>query len=1673
MSRLRKVALALAMVVAVVLSVPLAARAADGDVAQIGDRTYSSIDDAIEEAEPGATIKLLQDVEATKTFYKSLTFTGGHKLTVDAYSWRYSGDLIFDGADFEMTVDSESPTANNGDIARWLGMALTNGSIVARNEADITFSFDSNSGTNCAIYATNADIIVENQSAFSIFGKNTTGVTGQGIQLDSARTAGIRVSNGSTLLIDGTNRGYVCSPDILVENSTFTVQNCTANASNGGKFTAINSRVTFAKNAGHGLSASDVTVQNSVISSDGNGYRGVSINDNGSLTVDGDSKLTITNNSWSGDHAGLKIRPGATAEVDAGAVISITNNYCSGLSNNGKAVFEEGVDLTITGNTNDQGGVNGSHGGGVYNSGSGADLSLPSDAVIYNNHSLTDGDDIYNSANSKITFGKVGDGWTLDGVGIDDVADDCTDAIDGWYDDSTAGRWEAHAVSADDNHVDEFEVKDETATVENQYLALKAAHDVLAVQVNKWASPTTLDESYQTDVTLHIGADQETSGADVVFVLDKSTSVGVKNEALNLLNELLDHSKQRSGIKIKVGVVTFNNNARNEDANLSLTPLSDETMTAIQQVFGQSLAKGTNIEAGIRAGMSMLDADATVLPENKHLVLVTDGVSYLWGTDEPQTIYNQFTHHDGMDLIWSSNSIASGLRDKEALKIADQAYVDSFSNPVEWLQSNSSGIGDFVEQYQTKWVDEEGYDHSNDPFVPNTVTQAYCSNDVALYMAGKAWQEAAGKGYQLYSFVSDKYDAENGTLNTEGYYPWAAKFFSNFSDIAGHSEEYNEGASASYDGMFDDVKNDILYGIKSGVVTDVIFRGESGGQFYNFDLTDGSQIQRDTFTLFVGGQEIAGQVDETNKSLVNFGNADASGKYPYTVEYKVEEKEENGEKYSEETLVWTINVPVEEANSLSLTYNVTLNEKPTDSGSYKDIPTNTSAILKYESSNGDSDEEPFPVPVVEYSIEAEPVIIQPADITIYMGGNENQGYEGVVTGEGGSVVTGSQSTSLPEPGYYLTLPEDINKELGGDNGPVNLGDHITLGVEGDDTRGWKLDRYGSADSTSATSSRFIYRISATGEGQQDVRLQFTINGVAYSEDVFEPALLDDLQADYEMSIYPGDVDQNLIYAEITTDEGAIYKLPVEIQHATLRVRYVNLSQDEAVTDVFQPGEGQTSAQVEQSILAQMADQANAEVKNAFASVPSETTFTINESSVDLDPDYNPAPSLLFDEVTSRADAGEPEGTEYADQLGSRAIAAAASDLTNPQYEARYLDLVDANNGNVWLKASQSVTVYWPYPEGVDSSYDFRLVHFTGDGLDRDVTTSDIASAINSADATSVAVEKLDHGVKFTTSSFSPFVLVWGSSNGGSGGTDPDYYGDLKVSKTVTGNLANLNDEFTFRVTVEGAGDQTYGGVKFTNNVATITLNGGETVTIKNLPKGAKYTVEEIDGLDYELVSSKNTSGTIPDGSVTASFVNDKSEPETLDPTDPVNPGGSKVLLDADGNPVALSGGEFTFKLTGLDGAPMPAGAVDGSITVTNRADGVFVFGDIVFDEAGTYTYELTEVAGTDEGIAYDGSTHTLVVVVSDEDADGDGKLDIASLTYDGESTLPTFTNETTSDEPPAPDPNQPGTDEPAEPTTPGVPDTGDHTVSALPAVLALGGVALVGGALAVARRRVR
>lgn len=507
-SRLLSILVSLCMVLALF---PTTAFAAEGDVAQIGGQTYATLDEAVEAAEEGATIVLLQDCELTKGFNKTLTFTGNGKisinkqLTSNGEGWMCFGlydpsrVLTFDGAGVEVEWNSEVGTAP------WLMISLS-GTMNVTNGAKVTFNVDSGAtGSRNAIYMNaGSSINVTNGSSFTINGYATTGKEGQGIQLDQSGKAQINVTGNSTFEINGTNRGYVNSPTIYVEDSTFTVKNCTANASNGGNFTAVRSQINYVDNAGHGLSAGDVTIKNSDFTAENNGYYGVYVS--GAFLVDSTSTLTVTGNSAAGDCAGLKLTSGVTdGKVEAGAVVNITDNYCSGLSNNGKVVFEEGSKLTITGNNNDKG--SSSNGGGIYNSGASANLTLPSDSVIYNNHAKTAGDDIFSNTNSTITFGQVGTDWVLD---------DCNHLIDGWYDDSADTRWEAHADIEADIHVEKFAGEfgtDTGLTTVTGLTQLKAAHGL-----DEKTSLPGLDKDI-----LVTGEDGSETGVDTDTVTDGST----------------------------------------------------------------------------------------------------------------------------------------------------------------------------------------------------------------------------------------------------------------------------------------------------------------------------------------------------------------------------------------------------------------------------------------------------------------------------------------------------------------------------------------------------------------------------------------------------------------------------------------------------------------------------------------------------------------------------------------------------------------------------------------------------------------------------------------------------------------------------------------------------------------------------------------------------------------------------------------------------------------------------------------------------------------------------------------------------------------------------------------------------------------------------------------------
>lgn len=97
-------------------------------------------------------------------------------------------------------------------------------------------------------------------------------------------------------------------------------------------------------------------------------------------------------------------------------------------------------------------------------------------------------------------------------------------------------------------------------------------------------------------------------------------------------------------------------------------------------------------------------------------------------------------------------------------------------------------------------------------------------------------------------------------------------------------------------------------------------------------------------------------------------------------------------------------------------------------------------------------------------------------------------------------------------------------------------------------------------------------------------------------------------------------------------------------------------------------------------------------------------------------------------------------------------------------------------------------------------------------------------------------------------------------------------------------------------------------------------------------------------------------------------------------------GASKELQNA-----SLAAGQFTFELTGSEGAPMPE-----STTTTNTENGQVLFGEIAFDTVGEYDYTITEVNDGQEGITYDAdATRTIHVSVTDR---GEGFLG-ATVSY--------------------------------------------------------------------------
>lgn len=591
--------------------------------------------------------------------------------------------------------------------------------------------------------------------------------------------------------------------------------------------------------------------------------------------------------------------------------------------------------------------------------------------------------------------------------------------------------------------------------------------------------------------------------------------------------------------------------------------------------------------------------------------------------------------------------------------------------------------------------------------------------------------------------------------------------------------------------------------------------------------------------------------------------------------------------------------------------------------------------------------------------DARQITVTPADIIIYMGGDE--GNEGVVD-DSGAIVT--ETPTLPEFGFTFELPASLEQALDADRKDIT---NVTFSGAGGRT--WTVKAYPGSENA----EREVYSI-VPAEGQKAVRVQFTTsNGNKVTSDNFKVGR--EVNTTFAMSLYTGAAGQ------VTANyDGQSYN--IIIAEGTLSVR--------GTTSNVQYG-GAPSA------------------GKPGMSVAEDTVFRINDSDVLVD---DSGVALLFDKIIDTNSENRTKALIQRAESEQGLTLPGDAEAGTRSYELRYLDLVDTHNGNTWVTATdgqgngRGVTVFWPLPEGTNKNTEFSLVHFKD--LDRDMAADDVESKIENCEVESIPVTATDTHVTFNVESgnFSPFALVWSNESAG-----------ISISKDVTADkgLTAPGADFTFNVTLkDAAGAPVTTGVTYvvyegsaptgneqsktlslgTDGTGKITLEAGQTALLSGVPAWGSYTVQEVSlpaGFAVASGSAATHSGTLTAGDTAKIAVTNNYSVTGKAAATPV---ATKTL-----NGTAPATDQFSFTLsTDAEGKNV----VD---TKTNDAQGRVTFSPLSFTPAnlGDNTYYIREVAGNALGYTYDDAVYKLVYTVSDNGAGGIkvSKTTITKIAADG------------------------------------------------------------------------
>ena len=450
------------------------------------------------------------------------------------------------------------------------------------------------------------------------------------------------------------------------------------------------------------------------------------------------------------------------------------------------------------------------------------------------------------------------------------------------------------------------------------------------VNVSRSKTATVLDKDYRSTVTLSLPSAEERLASDVVFVLDKSTSAELENKALALLVDLKEEVRER-GVLVKVGVVIFN---RAAEVALQLTELTEENYPTIEAAIKKTISEGSNTHAGLLAGKKMLDGDTAVEPHRKHLIFVSDGVTYQFCKEDDHTTpytrsFDGSLNSDGPNQCGTLSEL--NVQYEGAETSIPKGSINDWMSDIARRMETDNDNEDWDYQYTGQAPTDDSKLLQNKENVSNV--------EKALHLTESTYKAMQESGYQCHAVLAREIRQ------------WGTAFMNRLA--GGRAVDFNS------------IQHKVLYAVDKGsAVADTV--GKS------FDLVPG------TFCLTVGGQKLQYEQDG---NVTYFGGDQNERNYRFKIEY-------NG---AADSFTWEINEPVSNFAPVKLSYTVKLAGTPAagthgvmdlngdgyvdDTTTHVDVSkalyTNESAILTPVATDGEQGEAlEFPKPSVSYTAAA-------------------------------------------------------------------------------------------------------------------------------------------------------------------------------------------------------------------------------------------------------------------------------------------------------------------------------------------------------------------------------------------------------------------------------------------------------------------------------------------------------------------------------------------------------------------------------------------------------------------------------------------------------------------------------------------------------------------------------